>query len=232
VQRQIGGWVAQFAYGHTRRANSVTALGWDAADDMEARIDEVEAFYARHAQPAVFRLTRFSAPEALDAALDRRGYERRAGALVLRRALDPAEPLLAAAPEPEDLPLDAWIAEFARLHGSDPAQHTAHRAIIEAIEAPRLCAALPESGAPERSAACAIAVHDTGCVGIFDVVTAEALRGQGYGRRLMLGILAWGARRGARLAYLQVVETNMPARRLYDALGFQEAYRYWYRVRI
>ncbi|HMP41173.1 MAG TPA: GNAT family N-acetyltransferase, partial [Roseiflexaceae bacterium] len=66
----------------------------------------------------------------------------------------------------------------------------------------------------------------------FDVVTESPLRARGYGRRLMHGIMAWAARRGASHTYLQVVETNLPARRLYASLGFSEAYPYWYRVRI
>jgi GNAT superfamily N-acetyltransferase len=43
-------------------------------------------------------------------------------------------------------------------------------------------------------------------------------------------MLGWAQENGARHAYLGVVELNSPARRLYDKLGFREAYRYWYRV--
>ncbi len=43
-------------------------------------------------------------------------------------------------------------------------------------------------------------------------------------------LLAWGAGQGARAAYLQVMEENLPARALYVRHGFAAAYRYWYRV--
>ena len=36
---------------------------------------------------------------------------------------------------------------------------------------------------------------------------------------------------GARTALLNVEAPNQPARRLYDRMGFEEHYRYWYRER-
>jgi GNAT superfamily N-acetyltransferase len=43
-------------------------------------------------------------------------------------------------------------------------------------------------------------------------------------------MLQWAREHGATQAYLQVVQRNTPARRVYTKVGFQEAYRYWYRI--
>ena len=59
---------------------------------------------------------------------------------------------------------------------------------------------------------------------------APSERGRGLGRALTSALTQWGRSAGARTAYLQVREQNATARRLYAALGFQEAYRYHYRV--
>jgi len=56
-------------------------------------------------------------------------------------------------------------------------------------------------------------------------------RGHGYGKQMMLNLLAWGKRNGARAAYLQVMLNNPSGTAsCYEKLGFQEAYQYWYRV--
>ena len=47
----------------------------------------------------------------------------------------------------------------------------------------------------------------------------------------MQALLAWGQRHGAYTAYLQVMCNNEPALRLYEKLGFQEKYQYWYRIK-
>ena len=43
--------------------------------------------------------------------------------------------------------------------------------------------------------------------------------------------MAWGRENGATTAYLQVVDANAVARRLYQTLGFEDAYKYHYRRR-
>lgn len=54
------------------------------------------------------------------------------------------------------------------------------------------------------------------------VVVAPAHRGAGLGRAVVSAWEAEAARRGARIAHLEVAETNRGARRLYAARGFRE----------
>lgn len=77
-----------------------------------------------------------------------------------------------------------------------------------------------------------LGVCDGKWVGLFDIVTDERYRRQGFGRAMVENLLAWGRMNGAQRAYLQVHRQNDPALALYDKIGFREVYRYWYRQKL
>ena len=55
-------------------------------------------------------------------------------------------------------------------------------------------------------------------------------RREGLARRVVNALLAWGAERGARSAYLQTTPDNPAALALYAPYGFvtHHRYRYWH----
>lgn len=60
---------------------------------------------------------------------------------------------------------------------------------------------------------------------IYGVWVEPALRGQGLGGRLVETVLAWSDAAGAEHTELWVNESNIPAMRLYDSLGFRDGGR-------
>ena len=127
---------------------------------------------------------------------------------------------------------DPWLAHWCRCSGTDLAAHDVHRRILDRIEPPTgfLALAAAANGEDADPAACAMGVADGPLLGIFDVVVAANSRRRGLGTALMHGLLEFGGKHGAGLAYLQVVRHNRAARALYDSLGFAPAGSYWYRV--
>ena len=71
---------------------------------------------------------------------------------------------------------------------------------------------------------------ERGAVGLYDIVVEPPQRRRGHGRTLTRALMNWGREEGASSAYLQVREQNAPARRLYAEQGFEDLYRYHYRV--
>ena len=69
-----------------------------------------------------------------------------------------------------------------------------------------------------------------GHVGLFTMRTAEKSRGQGYASLLVAHLLDWARGQGARVAFLQVDQTNEPAIRVYRRFGFVPRYSYWQRL--
>jgi GNAT superfamily N-acetyltransferase len=67
-------------------------------------------------------------------------------------------------------------------------------------------------------------------VGLYDIFTIADHRRRGHGERVCRRLLGQARRSGATAAYLQVDAGNDVARRLYDRLGFRDAYPYHYRA--
>lgn len=221
-----GDWIIRLAEGHTKRANSVTCLNPNDDARLEPRVGRMEAWFARHRLPPVFRLTPL-APPALDALLEERGWHRFDDSLVLMARLRDVPLTDTPALEPRPNAEDEWLDAFAELGG------VLHER--RAVLARMLRAIVPEAGffvlldGARRPAATAMAVLDGQLVGIFEVLSDPARRRQGFGRMVVAAALAWGLRRGAESAWLQVQADNEAATALYRSLGFTEVYRYHYR---
>jgi ribosomal protein S18 acetylase RimI-like enzyme len=77
-------------------------------------------------------------------------------------------------------------------------------------------------------AATGLGVVERGWMGVFCVVTFSEFRRQGLALQVMHILAEWGKTAGAEQVYLQVMENNPPALGLYDKLGFEKFYEYWY----
>lgn len=221
-QHLFDGWVLRCSDGYTKRANSVTPL-YESALAPAGKIAACERFYASQGLPCVFRLPSFAPPE-LDSLLAQRGYRELDRTLVMARPL--ADVAAGHDPGAAFVPLEQWLDAYSALAQASPAQRAGHGAILGRIAAQPGYLLLREAGAP---VACGLGVLEDERLGLFDLVVAPERRGRGLGGRLGAALLRWAAARGASEAYLQVVAANAPARRLYDRLGFAEAYQYWYR---
>lgn len=223
VVEELGGWVLRFAHGVTGRANSV----WTAEDDgtigVDDKIEAAERFYESHGVAPRFQLTPASVPAGLDRALDARGYRAATPVLVQTAPLRDVAESAAAVVEHAD---DAWLHTWLTARGFE--RNAALAAAAGIFSPPGAFARLPASGPP---LAIGRAVVADGFVGIFAMQTLPEARRRGYAREVLHALLRWGAQEGAMRAYLQVEETNVPARALYDQYGFETVYPYVYRMR-
>ncbi len=222
-QQVYDDWLLRFANGYSKRGNSVNPLG-PGTLDVQTKIDTCCRIYRTRGLKPVFRLTPLAGPANLDRFLAERGFRQKdttcvqllelAGRFQATEAFQ-QWPILSA----------AWWTAYHGLSGF-PA-HQTHWDILNRISSARCFALLIKEGRP---VAAGLGVLEDNCAGLFNLVTAPAERRKGYGRELVANILAWAAARGGRWAYLQVLAGNEPALALYRGLGFQELYRYWYRL--
>ncbi|MBV8931999.1 MAG: GNAT family N-acetyltransferase [Kutzneria sp.] len=206
----------------TGRANSV--LAECAPTDVHAAVQEVERHYRRLGLASTFQISSDSKPAELDELLAERGYRVVTPTGLLTATIVDTLPRM---PRPEgvvvkDEPTEAWL----DLHWEDSGRTTpATRFITQQI-----LTGVPAGYAwlDGRSIGRGALVDDW--VGIYALYVAPEARGRGLARMTLSGLLRWAADRGATRAFLQVLESNAVAKRLYASAGFTEAAHYHYRV--
>jgi N-acetylglutamate synthase len=220
-QAGLGDWLMRASAGFSNRGNSVLALGDPGLPFDDALRQVVQWYDARGLPPRAHALPGSSVAAVLEAA----GWDRYEPTVLmlaaLTRALRRTPP--SAVPVRHDVALDeGWLAtdERAARHGE------AARHVLEGGEV---------TFASVRGDDGAVTARGRGVVhgdwlGVSSLWTAPDLRGQGLGTAVLRSLLDWGAERRATTAYLQVVEANTSALRLYEDRGFERHHHYAYYV--
>jgi len=225
-QTLYDGWLLRYSPGKAKRARSVNSIA-AGRRSLDEKLPRVEAFYRRAALPCVYRITPFTQPVGLDAALDAAGYEARDESRVMFVELDArGTPAVPGAAFCEVGALD-FADTVARLRGSPPQEAAAERERIAHLALPSYCLVVREADEP---VACGCAVIDGEVAGIFNMVTTPQQRGRGQATAIVARLLQQAVVTGVRRAYLQVDAANAPARHVYLKFGFRDRYAYWYRT--
>ena len=220
------GWLVRFAQGYTKRANSVTPL-YPSLLPAEEKIVWCEHLYQENQLSTIFRLLSFSQEsQTLDQLLAHRGYHTLDRTLVWSLTL-PSE-LVTKNTALRAISLTDWLPIYAQWSNRYTELQHVHRELLERILFPVLFAVLYQQG---TAVACGLGVLEHEVFGLFDIVTDPDQRRKGYGTQLITSMLDWGKQRGAQYAYLQVLDTNLAAKQMYQKLGFQESYHYWHRLK-
>lgn len=200
----LGGWLLRFGHGKTRRANSAVPLSSSVAHDLNPIID----WYASRGLPPLI-----AAPDRLfraptDTPADGENLVM-ARDLTAEMPIDVSEVTMAARPD------DAWLRIYQRDVPVDVLTAVIDGDVVFATVA----------GAAVGRAAVTVAPDGTRWAGLTAVRVVEEARGRGLGRAVCDALLAWAVEHGATRAYVQVLEDNAVATRLYESMGFGAHHR-------
>ncbi|WP_256208469.1 GNAT family N-acetyltransferase [Paenibacillus sp. CF384] len=221
------GWLLRFAEGYTKRSNSVSALYACNEHHLEERIAACESLYIEAGQDTIFKITPFGPPE-LDQILAQRGYAIAdpSRVMIIERLSDVPAPELHDI-KMEDSLSETWLNTMCEMNRIAGTNKQIAAQIMTSSKQKQAYFTLAVNGEP---VACGLGVIERGYIGLYDIVTAEAQRNRGYGEQLIRHMLHFAREQGAAKGYLQVVQSNASANRLYRKLNYQESYPYWYRV--
>jgi GNAT superfamily N-acetyltransferase len=220
----IEGWIWRSSGGGSRRANSVLPIAFRGAS-IDRAIEAVERSYRRQHIRSYFQVISQAEPADLDQRLAARGYVYEEPCLLLAKRLG-------AGAMPSDVavmpaPSDAWLAIYTATLSPD--RRAAAPALLEAVPQRHAFLLAHAEGEPVTTA---LGVVSPDGIAVVEAVATRADRRRaGSGQRVMDALEAWAAGEGATIAALQVVDGNLPARRLYEQRGYGAVGAYHYRWR-
>ena len=222
-----GTWSIRLTPQHpSRRLNSVNPLDPNDHGELEDRISRAEARFLAVGKPLTFRQTPLASRE-LEQYLHEEGFSRNHESSVLSMSLSNFNSDRAL----NQIPLrdiKRYVEASVAVHGVDQGSREALASVIASIKATYSLFVSEDELGPVSTVIC---VQDGDLAGILDLGTREDARRVGHGATALATALKWAKSHGAQMAWLQVDLESDPALALYRDFGFEEIYRYVYRIR-
>jgi GNAT superfamily N-acetyltransferase len=227
-QFERSGIVYRISSGYTKRANSANIIGAINSDSTQL-IKKTEQLFADKELPCIFRTLSFSPQFEFEQHLKAKQYQNVNLSCVLSKKLQAVtQPVMPAHIKIEILTISEWFEYFCMLNKQDDKLMQGHLDILLRIK--DLCSAMVLRVKGEV-VACVLGVIHEDLLGIFDLYSAEHVRGKGYANMLIQALCNWAWQQGATQSYLQVLADNKSALALYEHLHYRHCYQYSYWIK-
>ena len=228
--RLVDGWRVRYNWQVTRRANSVWPNETNKRLPLTKKLAMVEEFYEHWGHRARYQICPAALPTNLDDILAEREYTSKARTAVqtalLETVLNQTAPNPAVAVAVTETVDQLWLTSYRQIEGLSQQVAGVRASILRRIQPNTGFALLQVAGRP---VAVGLAVAEQGWSGIFCMATHVDFRRQGAATTILHALAGWSKEQGASQLYLQVMDENEPARRLYARAGFDTVYHYHYR---
>ncbi len=243
------GWLLRFSHNYTHRTNCVNLIA-PSTLPLQEKVEFCENEYRNVHSPTIFKISPLLDP-SFDTFLTERGYTEEHRTNVMTMPLSQAQPWQAVTYEYEsyqrnsglpslisypgeimvqlcDTITEDWVSNLFRLNGTtNPTHQRIVPAMYKAIPKETIAATIELNG---RVVACGLGILDRSHVGLYAIYVDKSCRKMHFGRAICSAILTEAQKKGCTHAYLQVVDKNDAARQLYESLGFEYFYTYWFRT--
>jgi GNAT superfamily N-acetyltransferase len=221
------GWVIRMANGYTKRANSINPI-YPYKNNLKEKIKYCETVYENNGLPVIYKLIECYEHNIIDKELEKLNYKQddvtsvqtcnslpvlnnTIDGIIINNYFD-----------------KTWIDGFVECNQIKQEYMETIKTMLGNIIGNKIVVYKEING---EIIGCGYGVIENDNVWIFDIIVKENKRGNGYGEEIVKSILSRAKAEGTDTAYLQVVNKNIIAKKLYEKLGFKEKYKYWYRIK-
>lgn len=225
----VNRWILRFSDGYSKRANSVNLI-YESSIDVLENIEICEGIYKRNNLNTVFKLTEKESNYEIDSILSERGYEYVAKTNIMLK--DITEFKISNEEKQgfviyRELKKD-WFEAFVQMNKVSSQNAVTLQKMLQNIIPDVYYGAIIEN---EKIVAVGMGVAEQGYVGMYDIYVHSDNRRKGLGTKIMNNLIYEASKDGCTQSYLQVVDENEKAKNLYNKLGYEKQYSYWYRVK-
>lgn len=218
------GWIIRMSDGKSKRVNSVYSL-YPSTINLVEKIRHCESIFKEHRLRRVFKLTDQETGRGLDKYLRNCGY-REAGRTHIKTVN------LASFSNKNNMEFE-YHTDFSKEWYRDLCDADGRSALDRKVVAEAWKMVVPDQcyislKLKGSRIAFGRGVMDSEYLGIYGIFVNEQHRGKGYGEALTRELISYGKKQGCSTAYLQVEDDNPKAISLYEKIGFEEQYQYWY----
>lgn len=224
------GWIIRFSKHYTHRTNCVNIIV-PSTISISEKLDYCEREYSNAGTPTVFKISPTITPD-IDEILKLRGYHIERKTDVLSMPLTKFNPWLNSPSSDYQVTLsntitDSWIHNLFQLNETTNSDHLKIvPSMFKAIPRETIVAKIEFNG---KMIASGLGILERDHVGLYAIYVDANHRNQNLGKLVCSEIIQQALKKGYAHAYLQVVTDNEIAKHLYQGLGFEYLYSYWFR---
>ena len=220
------GWILRFSNGHTTRANSVSVI-YPSKLSFEEKVPVCEEYYKNQKLPCQFKVTEIDTE--LNEYLKAHDYQNVSETDLMSLKLSDinftSETETTSCVFTEE-PTEDWLNSYFPFEAlTDELKQKTFRQMLSKVMVKTIYCSLLKDG---KIVACASVAIERGYMLLQNVVVSPDCRGLGLGKILCKSLILKARESGAEYSYLQVLQTNEVAVKLYKSLGYQKEYSYWY----
>lgn len=223
-ERTYDGWVLRFSNGYTKRSNCINPL-YESYFELEEKFEYCKKIYEDKKLPIVYKIIDIEVSLVVDEFLEKKGLIKQDMVTVKEINLRDVNYNL------KSININwGFSKEWYDFYVSENKLNVEEKHILKKLlEKNNKNNVYVYKSIDNEIIAVAMGSVEKNRMGIFNVYVKDTHRKNGYATEILEGLLVEARKINVEKAYLQVMETNEKAMKLYKKMGFVPKYKTWYR---